>query len=658
MDNRSRKVRYQELEDRRLLVAFGNAWANPDSLAISFVQDGAGIGDTENQLNATLDQVAERQEWQELVLRAYQTWSVHADINVALQNDHGNDFGAPGLATEDPRFGEFRIGAIPQVDVIANALPFQTIAGTYSGDIILNSSEQFSYDDWSDGAPVDQPEVYDLLTVLLHEAGNTLGIEDNLNTESVLFQQYTVPKGLLTAGDIQSIQDLYGARVDSHEVTDNGSATTATIVPTPAEFDPANQVLSVSGRILDQEDVDFYQVTTIPGQDSLTLRLRAQEISLLLSKIEVFDTSGQLLAESEADSVFANDHEIDLTGLGDSTELLIKVSGATNDVYAIGDYQLQVDYRSDEVKVSDIQVSSYDAGADQIFEDFDLLDDELGDNDTIANAVELDTTAGFEENTGFQVHSSISGENDVDIWKIESPDEVDSSLVINLAGVGLDQPSFNIEVVDSSGTPIGASGRLINDGTWRIQVAQVDVQDEMFLRVSVDPQSDVQVGNYIATAEFVSSSDQLHELSSGELATETDTLQQWTVNKSKLFRFNLSAYGGEEGGAVRLTIYDAHTEDVRLSISARSDVTRTAFVWLMEGDYIVRFSSIAAPGSTPSPIGYQLLFDGISDDTGDGNGEDITGYLALDPDYQVPSYSSAYTYYYYYYYGFPDGPAR
>ncbi len=163
-----------------LLAAFGTPWPEPRDLTISFPADGVEVGTYSNDIRDTLDQVADRQQWEELALRAFQTWSIHADINVGLRNDYDLDFGTPGLAVGDPRFGDFRIGAFPQIGLVASSVPFQTDAGTYSGDLLLNSNEQFKYHDWEDGVAPDPstlgPDDRDLFSILLHETGNTLGI--------------------------------------------------------------------------------------------------------------------------------------------------------------------------------------------------------------------------------------------------------------------------------------------------------------------------------------------------------------------------------------------------------------------------------------------------------------------------------------------------
>jgi hypothetical protein len=45
--------------------------------------------------------------------------------NLALVPDRCDDFEAVELSTNNPRFGEFRIGAFPPLSVLAKALAYQ-----------------------------------------------------------------------------------------------------------------------------------------------------------------------------------------------------------------------------------------------------------------------------------------------------------------------------------------------------------------------------------------------------------------------------------------------------------------------------------------------------------------------------------------------------
>ncbi|MCG8652079.1 MAG: hypothetical protein MI861_19730, partial [Pirellulales bacterium] len=66
-----------------------------------------------------------------------------------------------------------------------------------------------------------------------------------------------------------------------------------------------------------------------------------------------------------------------------------------------------------------------------------------------------------------------------------------------------------------------------------------------------------------------------------------------------------------------------------------SEVTRSAFGWLDQGDYILRFTALSRVGAHVNAIEYSLTADGVSDDQNPNPDEN-------DPDYDP------YAGYYYY----------
>ncbi len=204
-------------------MAFGTPWPDARNLTLSFPDDEVAVGAYRNELRQTLDQVTDRQVWKTEVARAFQTWAVESNLSIGLRNDRSDSFGTVGLPVRDPRFGDIRVGAFPQSQsVLANAVPFSSQSGTWAGDLLLNSDVDFVWNDWGSGTPQSASEV-DLFSVLLHEAGNSLGIADNANPASVMFQSYSGPKGSLTTIDREAIRSLYGVRSDAYETQSNNT---------------------------------------------------------------------------------------------------------------------------------------------------------------------------------------------------------------------------------------------------------------------------------------------------------------------------------------------------------------------------------------------------------------------------------------------------
>jgi len=269
----------EALEIRSLLTTYGLPWSDPRSLSISFPGDGTPIGGDANDIRQTLDAVTTRTRWQTATLQAFQTWAEVANINVGLVADRSDAFGTAGLASNDPRFGELRIGAFSQPGVLASAVPFQPVAGTWSGDILLNSDVSW----YLGNATSQQPpggSGYELRTVLLHEAGNSLGLEDRNEAGYVMSAQYTNPRWSLTSGDISAIRAIYGARQDIYESVPNESAAAATpIVLTAAESVAGRAVRN--GSLNTTADRDFYSFVMPAGKTSASVTVWASGISLL-----------------------------------------------------------------------------------------------------------------------------------------------------------------------------------------------------------------------------------------------------------------------------------------------------------------------------------------------------------------------------------------
>lgn len=650
MNRRSRprtlaRPQLETLESRRLLAVFGTPWPEARTLTASFPADGTEIGVHGNELRGTLDTVTETQQWQELALRALQTWAYHVDINIGLRADHDLPFGSPGLTVGDPRFGDFRFGALPQPGVLANALPFQITAGTFSGSILLNSESGWSYHEWADGMPPEpDPEGtsgHDLFTVWLHEAGNALGLADNQDESSVMFWQYSGPKGLLTPSDIDELVSLYGARSDPYEQEDNSSIATATLIPVPVDFEADADVIETWGSLSDADDVDVYRFSPVSGQQEVRISLRASGVSLLQSRVEVLDAWGRSLADGSAVSVFDNDITIDVSGLRRQPELFIRVSAKDDSVYSVGDYRLVLDYRSAAVRASDPVPGAYDGGIESLWTHFELEDWEVGENDTLASATEMPGAAGDPAGRRFQVLSSLAGgsEPDIDYWRVTSPENVSGPLVVHVSPVGLTAPDLRVRILDASGTPIGTAGRLRPDGTWTVEVSQPQSDAEYFVRVAVDPGSAVDVGNYVASAHFESPSGHMSQLVSRSISSDVDDFLAWTVHKTKLYRFDLGAEDTDSDARVQVILYDAHTREIRMRLMTPAGGRRVAIAMLPEGDYIIRLSAISPSGVDIEAIGLDLSVHGLSDNLG-----------PYDPyqssDYWTPDYDAHYYNYY------------
>ena len=207
--------------------------------------------------------------WRYEILRAFQTWAVNANINIAL-SPMGTGTGYGRGCQGDARFGDIRIGAAAlSPDLVAFAAPFSWTGTTFGGDMVFNNTQPFGI-----GA---HSTAFDVFSVALHEAGHVFGL-DHHDGDSVMNAGYAFSTGL-SADDIAELRSLYGVRS-----ADPFDARRSNDTPTRATLLNGQRIGSgrrsiATANLTDMHDVDFYKFTTT--SNSATVRLQAQGLSLL-----------------------------------------------------------------------------------------------------------------------------------------------------------------------------------------------------------------------------------------------------------------------------------------------------------------------------------------------------------------------------------------
>jgi hypothetical protein len=597
--------RFERLEDRNLPSAFGIPWADPGHLTLSFVPDGTSTPTGPSRLFATMNPVAPTATWEREILRAFQSWAVNANLNVGVVADGGQPLGSLGAVQGDARFGDIRIAAAPIADSeIAAASPFSWTGTTFAGDVTFGSTRPYSVG--------NDPDAFDIFSIAAHEAGHSLGLDHSTAADSVRQEDYVYRTGL-GATDVADLQALYGPRLaDQYDdaATNDTIATATALKGRPVGTDTR---FTADGDLTTLGDVDFYKfkLPSATGQ-TVTVRLQAKGLSLLLPAVTVYDSAGQVVGSASATDPLNNDVGIQLTGVKPGSTYTVCIDHATPDVFGIGSYRLTIDVP--------VPGSSPPAPSPLVSPVPDGHTD-----DTLNTALVLNPKKAPVPDARFSYtyQGVVEDTTDVDTYKIRA-DKVRSAGPMNLNVMvwGLNASPLNprVRVFDATGTAVAFQVLANTVGIFSIQVPDVVPGGQYYVQVSARiPDGANGTGGYFLGADFNRSAlttyDEVASNSLGPTATtDTGTI---SVATAGLYQFSLAAEPLVAGaGGVTMLVTDPSGRMVfSLDVTA-GDPAVTAVQYLSAGTYTVTYTFHSGTSRTAAPIRYDLSMLELSDPVG------------------------------------------
>jgi hypothetical protein len=594
----------EHLEDRLTPSTLGQTWPDPGHLTLSFAPDTTKIGGTTSSLFKLLNSSMPTSAWQTAILQAFQTWADQTNINIGVTSDGGLPFGTTGAVQGDSRFGDIRIGAksLPAASV-STASPFSWTGTTWGGDMLLNSMYNFG---------LNGQGQYDLYTIALHEAGHALGLGDaSVGTDSAMYESYIGPRTGLGQQDIADIQALYGVRQPdayNHDYSNHSFATAAPL---------GNNAINFQADIGQLGESDFYKVTA-PNMlllSSATFQLQAAGISLLEPNVTVYDSSYHVLASKSSFNPLNNNVTVTVNGVQAGRNYYVKVSGATNNVFGMGGYQMNISYNSLLTwLVSDV-----------VFPLVDLVGGVL--YSTINTALPLPSAFGpdkTDQRFDYLWRADLPTSTSTNYYQVQSPANGSaSSFVMHVMTWEMDPNGLHpiIHAFDGQKNPLPLQVLGNSDGMYSIQVPSTAANSTYYVEVAAfNPSGSNSTGRYVLGIKFdaVNPPVTTNTLASNTLATSTSTDQGTLVMaEDGLFHFSLGADNGSTSSSavLTLTVYDSAGNAVFSFDTVTGKPSATGVVYLGAGTYTVRISVKSTSGAF-QPIKYWLFGDILSDPIG------------------------------------------
>jgi hypothetical protein len=606
----------EALEDRLTPTTFGFPWLDGRHLTVSFVPDGTpvGPGTTSNLFGALNNAVSPQSAvWQREILRGLQDWAAQANLDVSVVADSGAPLGTPGLIQGDPRFGDVRIGMAPlSAGSVSTAVPLNFDAGTWSGDILLNSNYAFTV-----GASAT---AYDLSSITLHEAGHVLGLEGNLNATSAMFEYYNGVRSGPTSADVAAMQDLYGPRTpDSHENNDTPAQATGFVHGSIDDYvtrardlaDPASLTpLTVDGDITTNADVDYFRYRARGTPAAFTLSLRTSGVSLLTARLTVRDQSGNVVATTASTDPLNGDLSVRVAGAVAGQRYTFEVESNRADAFGVGAYRLRL--QPDDPAVTACVLARALAR---------LGEEDAGDEELAATPLTPvpGAPAGHAEFAG---DGSLATTTEVDYYSLTAPHlgkgEVQSLTVTLRASDPFALPP-QVTVYDARGTVVTGTVLANANGEFVLRVDGVKSSAKLYLAVQA---AGGQTGPYHLTAQFGVPASGLTTVLSGTVsgADADPSNQQFRAvqlpqTELVTFRISASAPGVTVESALLVNIHDAQG-NILWQGTVLAGHTLSVTLLLPAGGLEFSFVGGTADGSDLTGLNYTVQAEVLSDPVG------------------------------------------
>ncbi len=344
------RPRLEELESRLVPYSVtGNAWPDPQTITISFVPDGTtvatnGANPVGSNLFASFNSNPRLAgQWQNIILKAAQTWAQQTNINFVLVSDSGATSGSGPDEQGDPTMGDIRICGynFGTNSLGVGALPPPANNYSVAGDIAFNTGQNFS-----------AGSTYDLFTVAMHEFGHVLGLGHSTFAPAVMYSSYNGIKGGLAADDITAIRSVYSsgaARAPDAYAPNGGNHSFGTAANLNSLIDPNALTATVNNLDSTTTSDNEYFTFNAPQNTTGTLNVTVQSagLSLFSPQVTVYASDQQtVLGSANGLNQYGATLSIPISNVTPGQQFYVKVQPATTSAFGTGRYAMTLNFGS------------------------------------------------------------------------------------------------------------------------------------------------------------------------------------------------------------------------------------------------------------------------------------------------------------------------